>query len=167
MSDFCSRLIKPIDSNFIVEKRDLYKERNLGYRASDIHERFYVGIRECMEHNLEDDWCGDCNTIYGKNHYIQDDKDYIEYFYLSLCSTTSDIFSGQYILDKTEEIEVTNSVPSIEDSILIQCPSEYFVQIKEVNYGHKLESDKDDFCYSPNSYTNHIDCNHNVSMLSL
>ena len=91
----------------------------------------------------------------------------IEYFYLSLCSTTSDIFSGQYILDKTEEIEVTNSVPSIEDSILIQCPSEYFVQIKEVNYGHKVDSDNDDFCYSPNSYTNHIGCNHNVSMLSL
>ena len=59
-------------------KSDSYKERNLGYRASDIDERFYVGIRECMEHNLEDDWCGDCNTIYGKNHYIQDDKDFHE-----------------------------------------------------------------------------------------
>ena len=57
-------------------KSDSYKERNLGYRASDIDERFYVGIRECMEHNLEDDWCGDCNTIYGKNNYIQDNKDF-------------------------------------------------------------------------------------------
>ena len=87
--------------------------------------------------------------------------------YLNLCSTTSDIFSGQYILDKTEEIEVTNSKPSINDLILIQCPSEYVVQIIEVNYGNKVESDKDDFCYSPNDYTNHIGCNHNVSMLSM
>ena len=91
----------------------------------------------------------------------------VEPFYLNLCSTTSDIFSGQYILDKTEEIEVTNSKPSINDLILIQCPSEYVVQIIEVNYGNKVESDKDDFCYSPNDYTNHIGCNHNVSMLSM
>ena len=26
LSDFCSRLIKPIDSNFIIEKRDIYKD---------------------------------------------------------------------------------------------------------------------------------------------
>ena len=91
----------------------------------------------------------------------------IEYFYLKRCLTTSDIFSGQYALDKTEEIEVNKSRPSINDSILIQCPSEYLVQITEVNYGHKVESDKDDFCYSPSGYTNHIGCNHNVSTLSL
>ena len=53
-------------------KSNLYKERNLGYRASDIdeEEKFYVGIHECKEHNLSDDWCGDCNTIYGKNNYM-------------------------------------------------------------------------------------------------
>ena len=59
-------------------KSNSYKERNLGYRAlasSDIDDKFYVGIHECKEHNLSDDWCGNCNTAYGKNQYIQDNKD--------------------------------------------------------------------------------------------
>ena len=59
-------------------KSDSYKE-HLGYRASDIDENFYVGIHECKEHNLSDDWCGDCNTIYGKDNPIQDNKDFHEY----------------------------------------------------------------------------------------
>ena len=62
-------------------KSDSYKERNLGYRASNIDENFYVGIHECKEHNLSDDWCGDCNNIYGKNNYIQDTKDFHELCY--------------------------------------------------------------------------------------
>ena len=57
-------------------KSDSYKEQNLGYRASNIDEKFYVGIHECKEHNLSDDWCGDCNNIYGKNNYIQDTEDF-------------------------------------------------------------------------------------------
>ena len=46
-------------------KTNEYKERNFGYRIDDITLEWYVGIRDCMEYNLDDDWCQDCNDESG------------------------------------------------------------------------------------------------------
>jgi hypothetical protein len=46
-------------------KSNAYKERNFGYRIDEITPEWYVGIRDCMEYNLDDGWCGDCNEESG------------------------------------------------------------------------------------------------------
>ena len=47
-------------------KNNEYKIKGLGYRTTDATARDYVGIGECMERNVDDEWCQNCNTISGK-----------------------------------------------------------------------------------------------------
>ena len=42
-----------------------YKDKNFGYRTTDISSDSYVGIQECMEYTSDDEWCQDCNKISG------------------------------------------------------------------------------------------------------
>ena len=46
-------------------KKDEYKEMNLGYKMSDPIPGSYIGIKECMEYNIDNDWCQDCNDLSG------------------------------------------------------------------------------------------------------
>ena len=48
-------------------KQNKYKIKGLGYRSTDITTPTYVGIRECMEREIDDDWCQNCNKGEEKN----------------------------------------------------------------------------------------------------
>ena len=54
-----------------VMKSDEYKERKLGYKINaDITDPKiypYLGIKECLEYDINDDWCQDCNDESGKS----------------------------------------------------------------------------------------------------
>ena len=48
-------------------KTNEYKEQNFGYKINpDKTQEWYVGNRDCMEYNLDDDWCHNCNEESGK-----------------------------------------------------------------------------------------------------
>ena len=49
-------------------KTNEYKEQNFGYKINpDKNQEWYVGNRDCMEYNLDDDWCHNCNEESGKS----------------------------------------------------------------------------------------------------
>ena len=49
---------------------DEYKERKLGYKINtditDPEKYPYLGIKECLEYDIDDDWCQDCNDESGE-----------------------------------------------------------------------------------------------------
>ena len=53
-----------------VMKSDEYKERKLGYKINTditVPEMYpYLGIKECLEYDIDDDWCQDCNDESGE-----------------------------------------------------------------------------------------------------
>ena len=52
------------------ELRDEYKKRKLGYKINtditDPKKYPYLGIKECLEYDINDDWCQDCNDESGE-----------------------------------------------------------------------------------------------------
>ena len=55
-----------IDWSACIIKSDEYKERKLGYKINTDDSDPYLGIKECFEYDINDDWCQDCNDESGK-----------------------------------------------------------------------------------------------------
>ena len=59
-----------------IPKQHEYKDKNLGYRVnSEITEPSkypFLGIQECMDYNIHDDWCKDCNDDSGQYLSVRD-----------------------------------------------------------------------------------------------
>ena len=50
-----------------VMKSDEYKERKLGYKINTKPKEYpNLGIKECFEYDIDDDWCQDCNDESGE-----------------------------------------------------------------------------------------------------
>ena len=50
-----------------VMESDEYKERKLGYKINTKPKEYpYLGIKECLEYDIDDDWCQDCNDESGE-----------------------------------------------------------------------------------------------------
>ncbi len=88
--------------------------------------------------------------------------------------TPSLLFLGKYVLREYEigndnQIEVSNSRPSINDTMLIQCPESSTLQITEINYGNKSPGDVNDkgYCYVPQWYKDKRKCINDVSNTTL
>ena len=75
--------------------------------------------------------------------------------------------SDKYPLAENE-IEISNSRHSTNDTILIQC-LEYPVKITEISYGYMTttEPKEKSYCYTPDWYMNKIQCNNDASNITL
>ena len=62
--------IPDISWSTCITKSDEYKERKLGYKINtdimDPKTYPYLGIKECLEYDINDDWCQDCNDESGE-----------------------------------------------------------------------------------------------------
>ena len=77
------------------------------------------------------------------------------------------ILSGSYLLNE-DAVEVWKDVTSISNSTLIDCLDSP-VKILEIVYGnkHHTEQKLDDSCYTSQSYIDYLQCNIDVSNLTL